>query len=101
MVRGGHGTGSKRCLGRQEVWDRGDRRGEGERGYHKNTLPLGMRVLGHVRLYGERGGEGQKRDGHHENPRGTKSNERIVGHKRRLGTQRLGLEWPLSGGGTG
>ena len=49
---GGHGTGSDRRLGRQEVRDRGDRRGEGERGDHKNTLPFGGRVLGHVRLYG-------------------------------------------------
>ena len=49
---GGHGTGPERHLGRQEVRDRGDRRGEGERGDHKNTLPLGGRLLGHLRLYG-------------------------------------------------
>ena len=30
---------------------------------------------------GNGGGGGQKRDGHHENPRGTKSDERIVGRK--------------------
>ena len=43
-------------------------RGEGEKSDHENTLPLGGRVLGHVRLYGERGrgGGGQKRDRHHE-----------------------------------
>ena len=55
LGRGGHGTGSERRLGRQEVQDRGDRWGEGERGDRKNTLPLGGRVLVHVRLYGERG----------------------------------------------
>ena len=49
---GGHGTGSERRLGRQEGRDRGDRRGEGERGDHENTLPLEGRVLGQVRLYG-------------------------------------------------
>ena len=81
LGRGGHGTGSERRLGRQEARDRSDRRGEGERGNHENTLPLGGRVLGHIRLYGERGRGGQKRDGHHENPRGTKSDERIGGRK--------------------
>ena len=74
-----------------EVQDRGDRRGEGERGDHENTLPLGGRLLGQVWLYGERGRRGgTKRDGHHKNPQGTKSNERIVWRKRGLGTQRLG-----------
>ena len=39
---------------------RGNRRGEGERGDHENNLPLVGRVLGQVRLYGERGrGGGQ------------------------------------------
>ena len=35
---------------------------------HKNTLPLGGRVVGRVRLYGERGrgGGGAERDRHHE-----------------------------------
>ena len=51
---GGHGTGPERRIGCQEVWDRGYRRGEGEQGDHENTLPLGGRVLGHVRLYRER-----------------------------------------------
>ena len=50
---------------------------------------------------GEGGGGDRQRDGHHENPRGTKSVGRIVGHKRGLGTQRLGLEWSLSEVGTG
>ena len=49
-------------------------------------------------MYGERGRGvgGQKRDGHHETER-TKNNERIVGRKSGLGTQRLGwsdlLDW--------
>ena len=30
-------------------------RGRGVRGDHENTLPVGGRVEGHVRLYGERG----------------------------------------------
>ena len=47
LGRGGHRTGSERRLGRQEVQDRGDRRGEGERGDHENTLQLGVRVLVH------------------------------------------------------
>ena len=34
-------------------------RGRGLRSDHKNTLPLGGRVEGQVRLYGERGGGGQ------------------------------------------
>ena len=78
---GGQVTGSERHLGRQEFLDKGDRWGEGD---HENTLPLGGRVLGHVRLYGERGrrGGGHTKDGHHKNPRGTKSDERIVGRKR-------------------
>ena len=43
---------------------RGDRRVEGEQGDHKNTLPFVRRVLGQVRLYGERErvGEGGKMD---------------------------------------
>ena len=39
----------------------GDLWGEGERGDHENTLPFVGRVMGKVRLYGERGrGEGGK-----------------------------------------
>ena len=41
--------------------------------------------MGQVRLYGERGRRGgTKRDGHHKNPRGTKSDKRIVGRRRGL-----------------
>ena len=40
----------------------GVRRGEGERGDHKNTLPFVGRVMGKVRLYGERGGGGRGAD---------------------------------------
>ena len=58
---GGHGTGPESRLGRQEVRARGDRRGEGKRGEHENKLPLGGRVLGHVRLYGERGRGAEER----------------------------------------
>ena len=43
--------------------DRGNRQGEGERGDHKNTLPLVGRVSGQVRLYGEsEGGWGSRRE---------------------------------------
>ena len=45
----------RRLSGRQEVRARGDRTGEDERGDHENNVPLGGRVLGHVRLYGQRG----------------------------------------------
>ena len=41
---------------------RGDRRGEGARGDHENTLLLVGRVLVQVRLYGE-GGGGQTETG--------------------------------------
>ena len=47
-------------------------RGEGARSEHENNLLLGGRVLGHVRLYRERGG-GADRDGRHGHRRGTKS----------------------------
>ena len=33
-------------------------RGEGTRGEYENTLMLGGRILGHIRLYGERGRRG-------------------------------------------
>ena len=58
--RGGHGRGTERSCGRQEGWVQQD---EGARGDHKNNLPLGGRVLGHVRLYGERGRGGQTETG--------------------------------------
>ena len=45
------GTGS-RLGGRQEGRVQGERQVEDTRGDHENTLPLGWRVLGHVRLYG-------------------------------------------------
>ena len=45
---------------------RGDQRGEGARGDHKNNIPLVGRVLGQVRLYGERGRGGGDRDGHQD-----------------------------------
>ena len=97
----GHGTGSERRLGRQEVRDREDRRGEGERGNHENNLPLGGRVLGQVGLYGERGRGGGRRDTGttktHKGPRATKRSSGV----NKLGTQRLGLEWPLAEGGMG
>ena len=45
-------------------------RGEGARSDHENTLPLGGRVLGHIRLYGERGRGGDRhRDRHHDQRR--------------------------------
>ena len=99
---GGHVTGPERRLGRQEVRDRGDQWGEGERGDHENTLPLEGRVLGQVRLYGERGrgGGGRRETGTtktHKGPRATKGSSGV----NVLGTQRLGLERPLSKGGTG
>ena len=46
---------------------KGDQRGEGERSNHINNLPFVGRLMGQVRLYGERGrvgGEGADRDGH-------------------------------------
>ena len=52
---GGHGRGPealRRPTGRPGP---GGRRVEGARGDHENTLPLGGRVLGQVRLCGERG----------------------------------------------
>ena len=46
---------------------RGDRRGEGARGNHENTLLLVGRVLGQVRLYREKGrGGGADRDEHQD-----------------------------------
>ena len=48
--------------------------GRGARSDHKNTLPLGGRVEGQVRLYGERGrGGGRQRDGHRKIRRGKSS----------------------------
>ena len=51
--------------------------GEGARSDHENTLPLGGRVLGHVRLYGEmgRGGRGQTERRVQRPSRGIKSVE--------------------------
>ena len=50
---GGHGTETRRLLGgRKEVRAREDRRGEGARGDHENTLPFVGRVVVQVRLYG-------------------------------------------------
>ena len=57
---------------------RGNRRGEGERDDHENTLPLVGRVSGQVRLYEERGRGGvggKKRDGHHNNREGTRASK--------------------------
>ena len=57
-----------RLRGRR-IRGQGIRRREGEREDHENTLPLVGRVSGHVRLYEERGGGGQTRDGHRRNRR--------------------------------
>ena len=56
--------------------DRGNRRGEGERGDRENTLPLVGRVLGQVRLYGEKG-----RGGGGQTETSTKIFERIQEHQ--------------------
>ena len=54
---------------RTETGVRSQQDGRGQRGAHahKTTLPFVGRVVGHVRLYGERGREGgAERDGHQE-----------------------------------
>ena len=97
--------GPRGVLGRQEVQARGDRRG---RASGTTTKILFRWDGGYWYTFGctgkgGRGGGGvvgRQKDGHHKNPPGTKSNERIVRRKRRLGTQRLGMEWPLAKGGT-
>ena len=52
---GGHRRGTEISISQQEGRDQ---RSEGARSDHENTLPLGGRVLGHLRLYGE-GGRGE------------------------------------------
>ena len=65
MGGGGHGRGTASGI-RQE--GRGQRDAD-ERNDHKNTLPLGGRVEGHIRLYREMG-----RGGGAEIETGTKKN---------------------------
>ena len=67
MGGGGHRTGTGRLLGgQQEGRVQGTGGLEGAQDDHENTLPLVWRVLGQVRLYGERereGGGGQTETG--------------------------------------
>ena len=60
---GGYEQGPETSGSRQEGQAQQD---ADARNDHENTLPLGGRLEGHVRLYGERGGGGAERDGHHE-----------------------------------
>ena len=78
---GGHGAETGRLLGvRQEVWARGDQRGEGTWGDHEKTLLFVGRLVGQVRLYGERGrGRGGRQRRSPRSLRGIKSVEDTSG----------------------
>ena len=69
----GHGVGRGGGRKRTETGVGRHQEGRGQRDAdayaHETTLPFVGRVVGHVRLYGERGrgGRGAARDGHQEN----------------------------------
>ena len=71
---GGHGRGPETTGSRQEGRAQRD---VDARNDHENTLPLGGRVVGHVRLYRERGegGGGRERRAPQKIRQGTKSVE--------------------------